>query len=113
MPETGEIRKAKELGYTWRGNYIWQACPGCGKQRWVALRRGKPTRLRCNSCAHVGERSSFWKGGRTHNSKGYQSGYQKGLIDGHDKQIEELRREIKLLQWQVKLLTGDNLSAGR
>jgi len=37
--------------------------------------------------------------------KGYKDGYQRGLIDGKDKQIEELRREIKLLQLQVKELS--------
>jgi len=35
-------------------------------------------------------------------NKGYRDGYQKGLTDGKDKQVEELKREIKLLQWQVK-----------
>jgi len=35
-------------------------------------------------------------------SKGYRDGYAKGLIDGREKQIEELRKEIKLLQWQIK-----------
>lgn len=42
-------------------------------------------------------------------SKGYKDGYQKGIIDGKEKQIAELRilieeqtKQIKLLQWQVK-----------
>jgi len=34
--------------------------------------------------------------------KGYKDGYQKGLIDGRLKQIEELRQEVKFLQWQIK-----------
>jgi len=34
--------------------------------------------------------------------RGYKDGYSKGLIDGRDKQIAELRKEIKLLQWQNK-----------
>lgn len=29
-------------------------------------------------------------------------GYEKGLLDGRNKQIEELKKEIKLLQWQIK-----------
>lgn len=33
---------------------------------------------------------------------GYKAGYSKGLIDGKDKQIEELRQQIRLLQWQLK-----------
>ena len=42
-------------------------------------------------------------------SKGYRDGYTKGLIDGRDKQIQELKilieeqtKQIKLLQWQIK-----------
>lgn len=38
--------------------------------------------------------------------KGYQDGYTKGLLDGRTKQIEELRQEIKLLQWQIKEMTN-------
>ena len=34
-------------------------------------------------------------------SKGYRDGYAKGLIDGREKQIEELKQEIKLLRWQL------------
>ena len=35
-------------------------------------------------------------------SKGYREGYAAGLQDGRDKQIKELRDQIKLLQWQIK-----------
>ena len=35
-------------------------------------------------------------------SKGYRDGYAKGLADGRDAQTEELRKEIRLLQWQLK-----------
>jgi len=42
-------------------------------------------------------------------AKGYRDGYQKGLADGKDKQIQELKeqndellKQIKLLQWQIK-----------
>ncbi len=45
----------------------------------------------------------------TDHSKGYKDGYAKGFLDGRTLQIEELRREIKLLQWQIKELTGDIL----
>lgn len=44
-------------------------------------------------------------------SKGYRDGYQKGLVDGRTKQIEELRQEIKLVQWQLREFThkeGEN-----
>ena len=39
-------------------------------------------------------------------TKGYKDGYAKGLIDGRIKQIEELREQIKLLQWQIRELTN-------
>jgi len=35
-------------------------------------------------------------------SKGYRDGYAKGLIDGKNAQIEELKKEIRLLRWQHK-----------
>ena len=38
---------------------------------------------------------------KDHN-KGYQDGYQKGLRDGKDKQIAELKEQVKTLQQQLK-----------
>ena len=35
-------------------------------------------------------------------SKGYRAGYAMGLADGRNTQIEELRKEIRLLHWQLK-----------
>jgi ribosomal protein S27E len=173
--------------------FIWVACSDCGKERWVALRKGLPVSTRCQSCARKidsvfqrGDKHYFWKGGRvgtgygyinvrlskeddfylpmlsknhkkdryiqehrlvmakylgrclwnwekvhhkngvrddnrienlelTTNGahiiahhKGYKDGYAKGLIDGKEKQIVELRelieeqsRQIKLLQWKL------------
>jgi len=43
--------------------------------------------------------------GNTHSaahSKGYQDGYKKGFSDGRNKQIQELKQEIKLLHWHLK-----------
>ena len=34
-------------------------------------------------------------------SRGYSAGYEKGLSDGRNTQIEELKKEIKLLRWQI------------
>jgi len=45
-------------------------------------------------------------------SKGYRDGYQQGLRDGKDKQIQELRQEIKLLQWQTKEI-AENIAPAR
>ena len=69
MPNIGEIKKGKELGYKTSQKYMWHACVDCGKQRWVQLWSSKPTSLRCPSCAmqrshpHC-EGSHLWKGGR-------------------------------------------------
>jgi len=42
-------------------------------------------------------------------NKGYRDGYQKGLIDGRNEQIQELKelieeqgKQIRLFQWQIK-----------
>jgi hypothetical protein len=32
---------------------------------------------------------------------GYRAGYKQGLVDGRNTQIEELKTQIKLLQWQL------------
>ena len=79
MPQLGEIRKSQELGKNWNGNkLIWQACMGCGKERWVQLTRGLPMSLRCRLCANKlprpcrpGPKASMWKGGRIKTKRGY------------------------------------------
>jgi len=53
------------------------------------------------------ELSTYGAHSKNH-SKGYKDGYAKGLIDGRTKQIEELKQEIKLLQWQMKELKQIN-----
>lgn len=35
-------------------------------------------------------------------NKGYRDGYQQGYLDGQAGQIQELKKEIRLLQWQLK-----------
>lgn len=35
-------------------------------------------------------------------SKGYRDGYLKGLADGKDKQMQELKQEIRLLRWELR-----------
>lgn len=52
MPQVGEIRKGREIGYRSRGRFIWHACLNCGKERWVSLLRGQASRLRCISCSN-------------------------------------------------------------
>ena len=52
MPEIGKIRVATEVGHRGDHKYIWSACADCGRERWVALAKGEPNRLRCRSCAN-------------------------------------------------------------
>jgi len=49
----------------------------------------------------------------TEHSKGYRDGYQKGLIDGRNQQIKELRDDLRLLQWQIIELTKQSEREGR
>ena len=70
MPEIGEIKLGVELGYKGGNRCIWHACVDCAKERWVVLKRGQPSALRCKSCATAlkphpaGFASPNWKGGR-------------------------------------------------
>ena len=48
MPQIGEIRQGREIGYKNDGKNIWQACELCGKERWVPLARGIPAYKICN-----------------------------------------------------------------
>lgn len=115
MPEVGEIKKAKEIGYKGYGKYIWHACLDCGKERWVHLIYGKPSKVRCQKCSEKGirhsqygkrgEQSISWRGGIYRD----KNGYAKGLQDGRNKRIiellqgqQELKAEIRLLRWEAK-----------
>lgn len=55
MVELGEIKKGLEIGKTNKADkyhkFIWQACRICGKERWVAIRNGKPIRELCLGCS--------------------------------------------------------------
>lgn len=77
MPIVGEVRRGKEIGSKSRHQkYIWHACGGCGKQRWVAFLKGKPRNLLCCSCAN---RLISWKRGRMK-----QDGYIKVSLNPSD-----------------------------
>jgi len=76
LPEIGERRKGREVGYSPSNtqNYGWQACPDCGKERWVALRKDTSPVYRCHPCSLKsisGANSYNWKGGERRTSKGY------------------------------------------
>lgn len=91
MPQVGDIKSSRELGYKGRHKHIWHACLTCGKERWVGLEKGKPISLRCRLCAHkfcmtpelrgrislamkgkyTGKKSGNWKGGRHITNRSY------------------------------------------
>lgn len=71
MPEIGEIRKGFEIGQNCWSNFIWHACPGCGRESWVREVRRQLVSLRCKSCAQKGNRNRAWKGGRIVYKGGY------------------------------------------
>lgn len=50
-PEIGEIRRGWDIGKASDNKHIWQACPTCGKERWVPMRDGVPIYKCCNLCA--------------------------------------------------------------
>ena len=72
MPERNEIRRGKEIGYTAKNTrFIWHACEGCGKERWVLIIKEKPNRAICASCKNIGSNNALWKGGHTTDNQGY------------------------------------------
>lgn len=78
IPKIGEIKRGHELGYVDTHKKIWIPCVDCGGARWVTVRMGKPESLRCRKCRskcfsikYIGEKSSWWKGGKKKDSDGY------------------------------------------
>jgi|GEM_PF-1385674 len=83
MPEIGEIRKAREIGYKGNHQYIWHACADCGKKRWAVIRKGNIRNKTCRSCGskkgaqaisktELRKGNKFnWQGGRHKNPDGY------------------------------------------
>jgi len=70
MPQLGEIKKARELGYNETGKRIYAACIDCGKERWVYSRHGEPRSLRCRLCSNK-TKAKPWKENWFKTSKGY------------------------------------------
>ncbi len=77
MPQIGEIKRGIEIGFTGHIKFIWVACNGCGKERWVHLVKGKQGNDYCFICSHnsshfpKGSKSKNWKGGKHLDSRGY------------------------------------------
>jgi len=75
MPNIGDRTNESKLGYSGRAACIYEACPECGKTRWVRIRQLGSL---CNKCAatkrainYQGELSKRWKGGRINRGDGY------------------------------------------
>lgn len=84
MTAVGEVKRAFEIGKNGQKLMMWAACTGCGKERWVILKRGQLTSTRCLACARKdpavrmkhslasrGEKNHLWRGGRCRNKNGY------------------------------------------
>lgn len=78
MPEVGEIKIGRQLGYDTGHKYRWSSCSICGKQRWVKISDGEIEFTHCKSCGHKipcpnrrREKHPLWKGGRKKESGGY------------------------------------------
>lgn len=48
----GDIKYGHELGRKDDHIYIWHACIGCGKERWVDYSRGIVRHMQCIGCSH-------------------------------------------------------------
>jgi len=91
MAQLGEIKKAREIGKSGTDRYVWMACPGCEKTRWVNhrfLRKGQyKYRGMCISCALLEGRKD--RVGKNKNSDGYtinkkNTGYIRAYIPASD-----------------------------
>jgi predicted RNA-binding Zn-ribbon protein involved in translation (DUF1610 family) len=85
MPNIGDVVRASDVGVAPVGTWhkcVWHACPDCGKERWVLLRKGQPQSARCHPCGlkawgitrrgkKQGPRASNWRGGRQVLKNGY------------------------------------------
>src|SRR3972149_8152361 len=52
MPDVGDIKYAKELGYKDTHWWVYHSCEICGKLRWVQLVKGKPSHTKCIICSN-------------------------------------------------------------
>jgi hypothetical protein len=74
MPEIGEVKRGRKIGYNNGANYIWIACSKCDRGHWVVLKDGVPKNKRCHLCGRKqteetreklrGINNYHWKGGR-------------------------------------------------
>jgi len=56
-PKLGDIRYGRDIGKTRGMKYIWSACIDCGKERWIEVKKGRPTHSKCRRC--IGYKSAI------------------------------------------------------
>lgn len=56
MVVIGEIQNGKDIGYKTSMKFMWCACVGCGKERWVMMVKGKPETDKCVTCCKTGKK---------------------------------------------------------
>jgi hypothetical protein len=119
MPLIGEIRKAKDCNQRGHCKYIWHACTGCGRERWVVwkVKLARPRSDLCMSCGLrkrglQGEKSPSWEGGRCITKAGYiwiwvaPSDFFHPMANHHSYVLEHrlvMAKHLKrcLLPWEV------------
>ncbi|MBA7588564.1 hypothetical protein ES708_30624 [subsurface metagenome] len=88
MPQIGEIRKGRDIGYGYYHKYIWQPCSICGKERWVEVICGQPRKLKCPSCVQRGKTlSSEHRAKMSAAHKGHQYCLGNKLTEEHKEKI--------------------------
>ena len=68
IPQEGDIKRAKEIGYKGRRNYLYQICRFCRIPRWVRIEHQNPVSHQCRQCSRKGE---SWDGNKHNDSYGY------------------------------------------
>lgn len=56
MPEIGDIKCGKDIGYKRDMKFIWTACDICKKERWVHYVKGKAETAKCVACCKIGKK---------------------------------------------------------
>jgi hypothetical protein len=56
MPQIGDIKRGKDIGFNNTEKYLWRKCVGCGDERWVRF-RNVVTPTRCLVCSMKRNRS--------------------------------------------------------